>query len=491
MIPRIFLTPLLAMNLLFALHVRAAENDPAVVPSVIIGGGVGGGTAAIYLARAGFRPIVIQGSNPGGAIVQSEMVENWPGAMQIKGADLMERIRKQAEMNGALFRDEEVVSVDFSKRPFTITTRSLNQPSELKTIRAASCIIATGATPNFLHVPGESEFWGRGVSNCAICDGSLYKGKRVGIVGGGDSAVLEAMYLANMAKEVTLFVRKDHLKAVDETRKAALAALANVKVFYQTAVEEILGDSKGLTGVKVREKDATHELALDGLFLAIGSRPNTSLFKGKLELDENGYLVLKSGQRTSVPWVYATGDAADPLYKQAISAAGDGAKAALAVQAELSAAAPSLLAARSELQNRQAITAAGDGTKDTTAVQAELSGAAPQKPTEAPLQVIEIKSLAQFEEELKNSNMPLVVDFYASWCSPCRRIAPKLETTAIMLAGKVKFLKVNVDTLGDLTTHYNIRAMPTVLFFNPDGTIVDRKVGEKEIGELMAKLTKD
>ncbi len=443
---------------------QPVANKPPVAPSVIIGGGVGGGTAAIYLSRAGFHPIVIQGSRPGGAIVQSEMVENWPGAMQIRGAELMDRIRKQAEMNGALFREEEVVSVDFSKRPFSITTRLLNQPGELKTIQAASCIIATGATPNFLHVPGEREYWGRGVSNCAICDGSLYKGKSVGIVGGGDAAILEAMYLANMAREVTLFVRKDHLKAVDEKRKEALLALPNVKILYQTTIEEIQGSPQGLTGIKVREKDAVREIALDGLFLAIGSRPSTSLFKGKLDLDEKGYIIVKNGQQTSVSGVYAIGDAVDPLYKQAISAAGDAAKAAMAIQSELSAAAPLLLAARPEPL---------------------------QKIAAASIQVVEITSLAQFEEELKNSGMPLIVDFYATWCSPCKRIAPKLETTAAMLAGKVKFLKVNVDMLSALTTNYNIRAMPTVLYFNSDGTIADRKVGENEIGELLVKLTKD
>jgi thioredoxin reductase (NADPH) len=455
-----FLTKFLPMVCLTAASIGHPQEN-SVAPTVIIGGGVGGGTAAIYLARAGFKPVVIQGANPGGAIVQSEMVENWPGAMQIRGAELMERIRKQAETNGALFRNEEVVSVDFSKRPFTITTRSMEKPDELKTMRAASCIIATGSTPNFLHVPGEKEYWGKGVSNCAICDGSLYAGKRVGIVGGGDAAILEALYLSNIAKEVTIFVRKDRFKAIDEKRKEALLALPNVKILYQTSVEEVKGNGQYLTGVRIRQGDVASEMAIDGLFLAIGSQPSTALFKDKIDLDDKGYIVVKKGQQTSVPGVYAIGDVVDPFYKQAISAAGDGAKAALAIQTELSAAAPVLLATTKSIQTPK-----------------------------VEVQIVEILSRAQFEEELRTSTMPLVVDFYATWCSPCKRIAPRLESTAALLAGKVKFLKVNVDKCSDLTSNYNIRAMPTVLFFNQEGTIVDRKVGEREIGELLVQLSK-
>ena len=438
---------------------QPATAEPPITPVVIIGGGVGGGTAAIYLGRAGLSPIVIQGAIPGGAIIQSGAVENWPGVTEISGTELMERIHKQAEMNGALFREEEVVSVDFSKRPFTIVTHSVQHPDQLKTIRAANCILATGSVPNFLHIPGEHEYWGRGVSNCAICDGSLYRGKHVGVVGGGDAAVSEAIYLANIAKDVTIFVRNEKFKAVDEKKIVALLALPNVKVCFKTTLEEIQGNEQGLTGVKIGEKDV---VSLDGLFLAIGSTPNTALFKGKIDLDEQGFIVLKNGQQTSISGVYAVGDAADPLYKQAISAAGDGAKAALAVQNQLSIAAPQFVEAPAK-----------------------------QKSSVVSPSVVEITSREQFEEELKNSDVPLVVDFYASWCSPCRRIAPKLESTAAQLGGKFKFLKVNVDRLGDLTRNFNIRSMPTVLYFNSDGTIMDRKVGEKEIGDLLINLSND
>lgn len=442
--------------------IAAQQEKEIIVPSVVIGGGVGGGTAAIYLARAHFQPIVFEGPNPGGALAQSEGVENWPGALKIRGAELMDQIRSQAIAAGAEFLEEEVVSVDFSKRPFKIVTRKLSDPKQLKTTFAASCVIATGSKPNFLGVPGEKKFWGEGVSNCAICDGSLYKDKHVGIVGGGDSAVLEALYLANIAKKVDLFVRKDSLRATDETRKNALLKLPNVEIHYKTEVKEIVGNREGITGVLLQNKKL---VKLDGLFLAIGSTPNTALFKGQLKLDKSGYIVLKEGQETSVPFVYAVGDAVDSLYRQAVTAAGAGSRAALAIQSKLSAQAPTLLATyRDRKSSEKAVTEKNGG------------------------QIIEISTVAQFEEELHSGTLPLIVDFYATWCQPCKRIAPMLESSAEQLDGKYKFLKVNVDVMEELMKNYRIRAMPTVLLINKEGSVQERKVGEKEIGDLLFNL---
>ena len=445
--------------LLFASCSLFASEEETVIPSVVIGGGVGGGTAAIYLARAHFQPIVFEGAKPGGALAQSEGVENWPGVLKIRGAELMDQIRSQAISAGAEILEEEVVSVDFSKRPFKIVTRKVDDPTKLKTYLAASCVIATGSQPNYLGVKGEQEYWGEGVSNCAICDGSLYRGKSVGIVGGGASAVLEALYLANIAKKVDLFVRKDHFRATDETRKKALLDQPNIAIHFETAVEEVVGNENGVTGVVLKDKGF---FPLDGLFLAIGSTPNTDLFKGHIELDPSGYVVLKEGQETSVPFVYAVGDAVDSLYRQAVTAAGAGSRAALAIQSKLSAQAPALIAAYRS-QKVQEI-------------------AKNEKPS-----VIEISTVAQFEEELQ-SGSPLVVDFYASWCGPCKRIAPMLESSAKELNGKYKFLKVNVDMVEELIRDYRIRAMPTVLLIDDQGSVQERKVGEKEIGELLIHL---
>ncbi len=434
--------------------------------AVILGGGVGALTSALYLGRAGMTPVVIEGAQPGGLLTQSHSVQNWPGEMEIEGTALTDRIRRQVEENGAIFLREEVIGIDFSKRPFTITTRSVDDPEQIRTIQAESCIIAMGTQPNYLGIPGETGangYWGKGVTNCAICDGNLYKGQIVGVVGGGDAAVLEALYLSNIAKEVHVFVRKGNLRAYEEKRIETLLARPNVKIHYNTTVEAIKGDGYKVQEVVLKNGKKLNSFPLDGLFLAIGSKPNSKLFKGILKMDEQGYILLKKDQQTSIEGVYAIGDIVDPVYKQAISAAGDGAKAALAAQQFIS-----------DRENGLA------AKKEKKKVQETVATA---------ISVIEIESQEQFEAELK-SDIPVVIDFYASWCGPCKRISPLMESSATTLNGKVKFLKVNVDNLSEISKNYDIKAMPTVLLLDPKGDVVDRKVGTDEIMSLLKQLQK-
>ncbi len=445
---------------------------------VILGGGVGALTSALYLSRAGLEPVVLQGPVPGGLLTQSHSVQNWPGELEIDGVSLTDKFRSQATANGTRILDEEVVEVDFSKRPFTLTTRSLKDGSERK-ILSESVIVAMGTQPNYLGVPGETGkegYWGKGVTNCAICDGSLYHGKTVGVVGGGDASVLEALYLSNIAKEVHVFVRKNVFKAIEEKRLETLLNKSNVKIHYNASVQEIKGDGEKLTHVILKEDSrAPFRFSLDGLFLAIGSTPNSSIFNKKLELDKKGYIVLKKDQQTSIPGVYAIGDIVDPVYKQAISAAGDGAKAALQAQQYISDRANHLFVKNKSSSQKPA----------PTIVESLVS------PSQAPSllhPVVEIASIEQFDKELQSSEGPIVVDFYATWCGPCKKISPLIESSANQLAGKVKFLKVNVDELSDLSTTYNIRAMPTVLVLDSSGEVSDRKVGTKEITDLLKEL---
>lgn len=305
--------------------VFAAENQEVI----LLGGGIGSLTSAIYLSRAGLKPVVLEGPSPGGLIIQSHSVQNWPGEMEISGTKLADKVRAQAKANGASLLLEEVVAVDFSKRPFEITSRGVGEKITQKRL-SDTVIIAMGTKPNLLGVPGEDTYWGKGISNCATCDGSLYRGKRVAVVGGGDAAVVEALYLSNIAKEVTVFVRKNAFKGIEETRLQTLQKKKNVTIVLQSAVVEVLGTSDLLTGVKIKTVGKPDYIfPIDGLFLAVGSTPNSDLFKGILELDAQGYIVVKNGQETSIPGVYAIGDIVDPVYKQAITAAGDGAKAAL------------------------------------------------------------------------------------------------------------------------------------------------------------------
>ncbi len=458
----------------FALCVEGyadVKEEKNVYPVVILGSGMGALTSALYLGRAELSPLVIEGKVPGGLLTQSHSVQNWPGEMEIEGHLLTEKMRKQAQSNGAVFLSEEVVAVDFSKRPFVITTRSLVGKESLQQIRAESCIIAMGTEPNFLGVPGETGpngYWGRGVTNCAICDGNLYRDRVVGVVGGGDAAVLEALYLSNIAREVVVFVRKDKLKAGEEKRVQSLLAKENVRILYNTQVSEIKGNKDGVTSVilKTGEKKTT-EFPLNGLFLAIGSKPNTEIFKNALKLDSAGYIVVHSGQQTSVDGVYAVGDIVDPVFKQAISAAGDGSKAALQAQQYVSDRMNGLAAAKAlqKVQEKERLPEAGE--------------------------VIEIQSLAQFKREMENSGVPVFVDFYATWCGPCKRISPVLDDSATKLSGKVKFLKVNVDKHHKLSESYNVRSMPTALLFDPSGNIVDRKVGLGPITSMLESLEKN
>ncbi len=458
---------------------KSIQTQEDVEAAVILGGGVGALTSAIYLGRAGLEPVVVQGPTPGGLLTQSHSVQNWPGEMEIDGHSLTDKIRTQAKANGAHLLEGEVTSVDFSKRPYKIKIRSLPDQKE-KELQAETVIVAMGTVPNFLGVEGEKQYWGKGVTNCAICDGSLYKNRVVGVVGGGDAAVLEALYLSNIAKEVDVFVRKSAFKAVEEKRMETLLAKPNVKIFYETAVSEIKGDGEKVTHVVVQKgKEKTSEIPLDGLFLAIGSTPNSQLFGTSLDLDKKGYIQLKKDQQTSADGVYAIGDIVDPIYKQAISAAGDGAKAALQAQQYLADRAPHLVAQIKE-RAKQA---------ETVVVAAEQTAPKESLLTESH-DVIEISSQEQFEQELRNSPVPVVVDFYATWCGPCKQVSPLIESSANQLSGKVKFLKVNVDELFDLSSIYNIQAMPTVLVLDPSGEISDRKVGSQEITELLKQLEK-
>ncbi len=441
--------------LLATFSLRAAPE-----PVIVLGGGIGGSTAALYLARAGLEPVVIEGAIPGGLLTQSHAIENWPGEQTIDGFSLTDKVRSQAEKAGARFVAEEVVSVDFSKRPFKVRTRALDGSNKTRELVAQTCIIAMGTRPNFLGIPGESTYWGKGVSNCATCDGSFYKDRVVGVVGGGDAAIVEALYLSKLAKEVHVFVRKDQFRAVEKQRLGTLLATPNVKVYYKTAVQEVQGDGAQVTGVRLSDQS---KVALDGLFLGIGSTPNTALFKGALKLDSHGYIALKKDQETSIPGVYAVGDIVDPHYKQAISASGDGSKAALQAQRYLADHAPQ------------------EKPKGSVAAQA------PKEESH----VVEITSLKQLEEELKNSDVPVIVDFYAHWCGPCKRLAPLFDSFAQELTGKVKFLKINVDTQAEIGKVYQIRSMPTAILFDSSGSVVERKVGSDQIGELLQQIRQE
>ena len=294
---------------------------------IILGSGPAGLTAAIYSSRAILNPVVVSGREAGGQLMITTDVENYPGFPEgIKGPEMMQLLKEQALRFGTKFLSGDVIEVDLRQRPFKLNLENKD------TLTCDSLIISSGASARWLGLDSEKEFSGKGVSACATCDGFFFRDQDVGVVGGGDTALEEALYLANMCKSVTLIHRRDELRGSKIMQKRTIDH-EKISIFWDTVVEEVVGNPKdGMTSLKVRKvnTDEVSEHPFTGLFIAIGHTPNTSLFKDQLELDENGYIQVTPGTTyTSVEGVFASGDVQDHVYRQAVTAAGTGCMAAI------------------------------------------------------------------------------------------------------------------------------------------------------------------
>jgi thioredoxin reductase (NADPH) len=310
-------------------------SDTKHAKVLILGSGPAGYTAAVYAARANLNPVLITGMAQGGQLMTTTEVDNWPADAQgVQGPDLMQRFQAHAERFKTEMIFDQIDKVDFSKRPFTLFGDGG------KTYTCDALIIATGASAKYLGLPSEEAFMGRGVSGCATCDGFFYRDQDVVVVGGGNTAVEEALYLSNICKTVTVVHRRDKFRAepimIDKLMEKAKNG--NVKLALYRELDEVLGDTSGVTGVRLRSTDgqAPMDVAVTGVFIAIGHSPNTGIFEGQIEM-ENGYIVTRSGLKglatmTSVPGVFAAGDVQDHVYRQAITSAGTGCMAALDAQ---------------------------------------------------------------------------------------------------------------------------------------------------------------
>lgn len=308
-----------------------SETSSAHHRLIILGSGPAGYTAAVYAARANLEPVLITGIDQGGQLMTTTDVDNWPGDSEgLQGPGLMERMQKHAERFDTQVVFDHISQVDFDARPLRLT-------GDRGGYTCDALIIATGATARYLGLPSEQAFLGRGVSACATCDGFFYKGRAVAVVGGGNTAVEEALYLSNLASKVTLIHRRDQLRA-EKMLSAKLfdkVENGNVEIIWDHVADQVLGDDRGVTGLRIQPSGtgATRDLAVDGVFIAIGHQPNTALFTDQLEM-AGGYIKVQGGSdgnhtATSVPGVFAAGDVMDHVYRQAVTSAGSGCMAAL------------------------------------------------------------------------------------------------------------------------------------------------------------------
>jgi thioredoxin reductase (NADPH) len=298
---------------------------------LILGSGPAGYTAAVYAARAALEPMLITGLEVGGQMTTTTEVDNWPGdASGVMGPELMERMKAHAERFGTRLINDHIHTAVLTERPFRLI-------GDAGTYTADALIIATGASAKYLGLPSEEAFKGKGVSACATCDGFFYRNKPVAVIGGGNTAVEEALYLSNIASHVTVVHRRDKFRAerIMSQRLEEKAAQGKVSIAWNSAVDEVLGDAMGVTGLRIRDlqQDATRDIELHGVFIAIGHQPNTGLFTGQLDM-QGGYIKVQSGTSgfataTNIPGVFAAGDCADPIYRQAVTSAGSGCQAAL------------------------------------------------------------------------------------------------------------------------------------------------------------------
>lgn len=297
---------------------------------IILGSGPAGYTAAIYAARANLKPILITGMEPGGQLTTTTDVDNWPGDIEgLQGPALMERMKKHAERFDTQILYDHINSVDLQQKPFTLNGETKYTCDAL--------IIATGASAKYLGMPSEKRFMGKGVSACATCDGFFYRNQKVAVIGGGNTAVEEALYLANIASHVTVIHRRDKFRAEKILAdKLIKKTKENVTIEWNYLPDEILGNESGVTGIQVNNAQTGIPKVIDvtGVFIAIGHKPNTDIFKGQLDMDETGYIKIQDGlggnaTSTNIPGVFAAGDVADSIYRQAVTSAGSGCMAAL------------------------------------------------------------------------------------------------------------------------------------------------------------------
>lgn len=438
-------------------------TNPSIENLVIIGSGPAGYTAAIYAARANLKPFVFEGFQagglPGGQLMTTTEVENFPGFPDgIMGPELMDRMKAQALRWGAELVTEDVTFVDFSQRPFVIR-------SEEREVLAHSVIIATGATAKRLGLSCENEFWSRGISACAICDGAtpIFRSAEIVVIGGGDSAAEEAMYLTKYGDHVHLLVRSDKMRASKAMQDRVLKN-PKITVHWNTEALDVYGAEGWMQGVKVRNTKTQEEseIPAKGLFYAIGHTPNTSLFKGQIELDDVGYVVTRNGVETNIEGIYAAGDVQDHEFRQGITAAGTGCMAAMLAERWLSV--------------------------NDLAQEFHQTAASEKPPAEPTPHKTEAEEAAEFDlartrhaggyalRKLYHESDRLIMVKYASpTCGPCHTLKPILSKIVDEFDGKIHYIEIDIEQDPDIAESAGVVGTPTVQFFKDKALVGEMK----------------
>lgn len=444
--------------------------NPTVENLVIIGSGPAGYTAAIYAARANLKPLMFEGFQagglPGGQLMTTTEVENFPGFPEgITGPKLMERMKAQAERWGTECYTEDVIAVDLSQRPFTVR-------SSEREVKAHSIIIATGATAKRLGLPSEPQFWSQGISACAICDGAtpIFRNEELAVIGGGDSAAEEAVYLTKYGSHVHLLVRREEMRASKAMQDRVLSN-AKITVHWNTEPVDVFGTQGRMEGLKIRNNKTgeTSELPVRGLFYAIGHKPNTDLFKGQLELDSVGYLAVKPGTvETSVEGVYGAGDVQDFEYRQAITAAGTGCMAALSAERWLS---------ENNLIQEYHQTPESERPTET-----EREDAADTEDT-FDLNATRHKGGYALRKLFHDSDRLIMVKYVSPTCGPCHTLKPILNKVVDEYDGRIHFVEIDIEADPEIAQNAQVMGTPTIQFFK-DKELLKEVRGVKQKSEF-------
>lgn len=442
----------------YAFDLKLLEKKENIVPILVIGSGCAGDSAALYGARGNIKTVVVAGQS-GGQLGTTTKVENFPGLIDQLGPDIMQKLQQQGEHFGAEILYDSVKTISFSQWPYEVTTE------DGKTVHALTIIVATGAVPTKLGVPGEEQWFGHGVTTCAICDAPFHKGKDVVVIGGGDSAVEEALQLLAYAKTVTIIVRKEAMRAAPSMQDR-LKPMKNVQIVFNSEVKAIHGnDDEGVTSVEIYN-NKTKEVStksVSGVFLAIGHTPNSSLVKGFVDLDSDGYIITHGkSQETNIPGVFAAGDVEDKVYRQAGVASGSGIRAGLDALNFLQKIGFNAVVAQELEHNYLNLKQSKEVTKVSLA---------------------EVSTAVEFDTLIKEHPV-VVVDFYATLCPSCTYLLPIYESVAQKLGDSAVCIKVNADEAPELARRYKISSIPSLFLFK-NGTLLDQTVGALPENELM------